>query len=109
VTTNTLTISNVTGLNGYQYRCVATGTGGSANSNAATLTVGTTTSVITLQSPEDDISTSLPNKNALKITATNKILSSGQVVYQGGQSVQLNPGFTAQSGSIFTAQIGGCN
>ncbi|WP_428665822.1 3-coathanger stack domain-containing protein [Runella sp.] len=38
--TPTLTISNVTGLNGYQYRCVATGAGGaSVTSNAATLTV----------------------------------------------------------------------
>ncbi|WP_293686499.1 Ig-like domain-containing protein, partial [Spirosoma sp. 48-14] len=39
VTTGTLTISNVAGLNGYQYRCVATNSGGSTNSTAATLTV----------------------------------------------------------------------
>ncbi|WP_460950274.1 Ig-like domain-containing protein, partial [Spirosoma daeguense] len=41
VTTTTLTISNVAGLNGYQYRCVATNGGGTDNSNAATLTVST--------------------------------------------------------------------
>ncbi len=41
VTTATLNISNVDGLNGYQYRCVATGAGGvSVTSNAATLTIG---------------------------------------------------------------------
>ena len=40
VTAATLNISNVTGLNGYQYRCVATGSGGvSIPSNAATLTI----------------------------------------------------------------------
>ncbi|MVM41097.1 hypothetical protein GO730_30950 [Spirosoma sp. HMF3257] len=39
VTTTTLTISDVTGLGGYQYRCVATGDGGTTNSTAATLTV----------------------------------------------------------------------
>ena len=40
VTTATLNISNATGLNGYQYRCVATGAGGvSIPSNAATLTI----------------------------------------------------------------------
>lgn len=38
VTSTTLQISNVTGLNGRQYRCVATGSG-STNSTAATLTV----------------------------------------------------------------------
>ncbi|MFD2571789.1 putative Ig domain-containing protein [Spirosoma soli] len=39
VTSTTLTISNVAGLTGFQYRCVATGDGISVNSNAATLTV----------------------------------------------------------------------
>jgi trimeric autotransporter adhesin len=39
VTTATLNISNPTGLGGNQYRCVATGVGGSTNSNAATLTI----------------------------------------------------------------------
>ncbi|MBD2757433.1 putative Ig domain-containing protein [Spirosoma validum] len=43
VTGTTLTISNVAGLNGYQYRCVATNAGGSDNSNSATLTVSTVT------------------------------------------------------------------
>ncbi|MGO4708985.1 hypothetical protein AB4Y90_07685, partial [Chryseobacterium sp. 2TAF14] len=40
VTTNTLTITGATGaMNGYQYRCVATNSAGSATSNSATLTV----------------------------------------------------------------------
>lgn len=41
VTTTTLNISDVTGLNTYKYRCVVTGTntGVTATSNAATLTV----------------------------------------------------------------------
>ena len=39
VTTPTLNISNVAGLNSNQYRCVATSIGGNTNSNAATLTV----------------------------------------------------------------------
>ncbi|WP_199732263.1 beta strand repeat-containing protein, partial [Flavobacterium macacae] len=42
--TATLTITGATaGMNGYTYRLVATGTGGSANSNAATLTVSNPT------------------------------------------------------------------
>ena len=40
VTTSTLTISGATAaMNGYQYRCVATNSAGSATSNSATLTV----------------------------------------------------------------------
>ncbi|MVM37046.1 hypothetical protein GO730_04175 [Spirosoma sp. HMF3257] len=38
VTSTTLTIGNVAGLNGYQYQCVATGAG-STTSTSATLTV----------------------------------------------------------------------
>ena len=41
VTTATLNISNPTGLNANQYRCVATGVSGSANSNGAMLTIVT--------------------------------------------------------------------
>lgn len=39
VTTNTLAISDSTGLNSNQYRCMATNSAGTTNSNAATLTV----------------------------------------------------------------------
>lgn len=47
VTTATLSISNVTGFNGYQYRCIVSNGGGSATSNAATLTVNTLPSITT--------------------------------------------------------------
>lgn len=39
VTTASMSISSVNGLNGYQYRCVATNSSGSGTSSAATLTV----------------------------------------------------------------------
>lgn len=41
-TSATLSISNVAGLNGRYYRCVLTNAAGSVNTNAATLTVGST-------------------------------------------------------------------
>lgn len=109
VTSTTLTINNVTGLNGYQYRCVAIGAEGNTNSNDATLSVGTPTAAITLQSPADDVTTASPTKKALTITATNKIQATGSVIYQAVQSAVFNPGFKARAGSVFTAQIGGCN
>ncbi|AYQ30946.1 choice-of-anchor D domain-containing protein [Runella sp. SP2] len=46
VTTPTLTISDVTGLNNRRYRCVATNSGGSTESNAAILTVSSPSSTI---------------------------------------------------------------
>jgi hypothetical protein len=107
VTSTTLNVSNITGLNGNQYRCVATGGGGSTNSNAATLLVNPTN--LTLTSPADDINTNAGTKQAQSISATNKLSGAANVVYRAGNAVQLNAGFEAQSGTVFTAQIGGCN
>jgi hypothetical protein len=42
------------------------------------------------------------------ISATNKIINPAKVVYKAGNSVILNQGFEATSGSTFLAQIGGC-
>jgi trimeric autotransporter adhesin len=108
VTTTTLNISNIAGLNGNQYRCVATGAGGPANSNAATLLVSSAT--LTLSSPADDISTNAGTKQATQsITATNKLTAPAVVTYRAGSAVTLSPGFEARNGVTFLAQIGGCN
>ncbi|SIO34556.1 beta strand repeat-containing protein, partial [Chryseobacterium scophthalmum] len=48
VTTSTLTVTGATGtMNGYQYRCVATNSSGSATSNSATLTVSSISATTT--------------------------------------------------------------
>ena len=108
VTTPTLNISNSTGLNANQYRCMATSTVGSTNSNAAVLLINPNT--LTLVSPADNISANAGTQQAAQtITATNKVLSAGNVVYQAGNAVQLNAGFEASTGAVFKAQIGGCN
>ncbi len=108
VTTTTLNISNVTGLNGNQYRAVATGLGGNTNSNAATLLVIPTT--LMLISPANDISTNAGTKQAGQtITATNKLTAAAVVTYRAGDSITLNPGFLADTGVIFITQMAGCN
>lgn len=108
VTTTTLNISNIAGLNGNQYRCVATGAGGPANSNAATLLVSPAT--LTLVSPADDINTNAGTKQATQsITATNKVTAPAVVTYRAGSYVTLNAGFEARNGVTFLAQTGGCN
>jgi hypothetical protein len=42
------------------------------------------------------------------ITATNKITGTANVTYEA-KTVQLNPGFRADNGTVFKAQVGGCN
>ncbi|MGR3809062.1 reprolysin-like metallopeptidase [Jiulongibacter sp. NS-SX5] len=68
---------------------------------------------LTLSSTSDDISsgtqtfqTSNSNAPGL-IEATNEI-TGGDVTYDAGMKVELNPGFLAEN-TVFRAQIGGCN
>lgn len=49
-----------------------------------------------------------PPYKARSIEANNIIQSGANITYSANKSVQLNAGFNAQSGSIFRAEIGGC-
>ncbi len=73
------------------------------------------TSVV-LQSPTDDYSsgTTLKKTNET-ILANNKITGNANVVYRSNKSITLdpgtlgNPGFKAEAGVVFKAEIAGCN
>ncbi len=54
------------------------------------------------------VSTSVVHKAATDIEGKSEILSPAKVTYQAGRYVVLNPGFEANTGSVFTAQIAGC-
>lgn len=70
-TTGTLNITGATtGMNGYQYRCVGTNASGSANSNAATLTVNTQATPSFAQIPAFCSGTTAPT---LPSTSTNSV------------------------------------
>ncbi|WP_409013552.1 3-coathanger stack domain-containing protein [Emticicia sp. BO119] len=43
------------------------------------------------------------------MTASNKLTGTANVTYRSNKSVQLNQGFKAESGTVFKAEIGGCN
>ncbi|WP_460470845.1 3-coathanger stack domain-containing protein [Emticicia fontis] len=43
------------------------------------------------------------------MNADNKIISPANVTYNAGKSIVLNPGFESATGSVFKAQIQGCN
>jgi hypothetical protein len=67
---------------------------------------------VTLTSPNDDYSSENKLKQALasngKIFGSNKISGSSRVTYQA-KSIELSPGFKADLGTIFKAEVGGCN
>ncbi|WP_460474300.1 3-coathanger stack domain-containing protein, partial [Emticicia fontis] len=46
---------------------------------------------------------------SMQISAENKITSPANVTYNAGKSIILNPGFESKEGSVFKAQIQGCN
>jgi hypothetical protein len=46
---------------------------------------------------------------SLQINAANRIISPANVTYNAGKSIILNPGFESGTGSVFKAQIQGCN
>ena len=82
------------------------------NSNPVTLVNQTNASLVNLVSPNDDYSTNTVLKTASsvngKIVATNKVMGTANVTYSA-KNIELNAGFKADSGTIFKAEIGGCN
>lgn len=70
-------------------------------------------SLVTLVSPNDDITTTggiiQANQNNGKIIATNKILNIPSIVLYQAKSIELKEGFKTESGVVFKAETGGCN
>ncbi|RFS18434.1 Ig-like domain repeat protein [Emticicia sp. C21] len=57
-----------------------------------------------------DINTGTVTEQAsVQINADNKITSPANVTYNAGKAIILNPGFESREGSVFKAQIQGCN
>lgn len=85
---------------------------GCTNSSSITISLGSNAALVNLTSPTDDYSSSNILKTASsvngKITATNKVTGTARVDYRA-KSVELNAGFRADGGTVFSAAIGGCN
>jgi GEVED domain/Pregnancy-associated plasma protein-A len=69
-------------------------------------------SSLTFASPTDDLTNKTTNRIAAaangSIRATNKIAGSSKVLYRG-KVIELNNGFSVNSGVVFKAEAGGCN
>ncbi len=64
-------------------------------------------SVLNLVSPDNDISTGFFTEVSGKITASNFITGTAKITYQAAVT-ELEPGFIADSGTVFLAETGGC-
>jgi hypothetical protein len=68
-------------------------------------------SVLVLASPADNYSsgTVLRQVSASNgvLTASNKITGAAKVTYEG-KSIELKPGFIAETGTVFRSEVGGC-
>ena len=79
-----------------------------------TISVGNNccSSLVTLVNPTDNIfsGTRTTQASAIngKIQASNHITGTAIVTYQA-KSIELNPNFKAENGTVFKAEIGGCN
>ncbi|KPM48242.1 LamG domain-containing protein [Jiulongibacter sediminis] len=76
-----------------------------------TVSVNSNATLVSLSSPTDDFSSDTVFKTASstngKIVASNKVTGTAKVTYQA-KSLELNAGFIANSGTVFSAEIGGC-
>ncbi|WP_197491719.1 MULTISPECIES: FG-GAP-like repeat-containing protein [Emticicia] len=91
-------------LNNYKYKCLITGACSAIETNAITLSVQS--SPITLGGNVSGGTTQV--YHATQVTSTQKLAATSQIEYRAGKSITLNSGFSADSQSIFIANIIGC-
>ncbi|MCP9762774.1 hypothetical protein EGI31_07380 [Lacihabitans soyangensis] len=95
----------------YSFRC-SNGPCTSTGEMSYALTIGPCLLTHTLGSPTDDVSTGVFTKIASanisgKVTATNKITGTAKSSYTA-RVIELQPGFLADTGTLFLANTGGC-
>lgn len=111
-TPNNTTASSIYTTTSGTYTATVTNGFGCSNSASSVVSVGSNAALVTLVSPGDDFSSGTILRTASstngKISATNKIIGTSKVTYNA-KSIELNAGFNANSGTVFLAEVGGCN
>lgn len=99
--------ANVIAGSQYKLRVVSTEPTIDGGSNGTMLSISS--SNITLLSPGDDYYGGSINRKAGQfINASNKVFSPSNVIYQAGNAIVLGAGFTADSQTVFKAEIKTC-
>jgi hypothetical protein len=86
----------------------------SNNSKSVTIIPNPCATTLTLLNPADNISSGNVTKTAAsgaggKITATNLVTGNGTRATYNARAIELNQGFLADQGTVFKAEVGGCN
>ncbi len=80
-----------------------------AVSKSLALTFTPCVSTMSLTAADNYTNTNVTFKTANSISATNTISGASKVNYQAANSVELLPGFSVGTGSVFVAKIQGCD
>jgi hypothetical protein len=86
----------------------------SNNSKPVTIISNPCATTLSLVNPADNISSGVVIKEAAsgvggKITATNLVSGNGTRATYTARAIELNEGFLADQGTVFRAEVGGCN
>ena len=102
--TNTLTVSAVASRNGYKFRCIVTDASGkTVTSNAATLTIGSSTELKITSQPANVTAKAGANVT-FSITATGSGLKYQWQASKDGGKTWTNSGMTGYNTAILTVQ-----
>jgi len=105
---NVLSITNLTGLDGYQYRCIVSNAMGRVITIEVQLFIDCSATCLTnieLTGIEDS---SLHVEASSHIISNQLILSNAEVTYKAGNEITMLYNFEVKSGAIFNAFIDGC-
>jgi len=106
---NTSTSLNVENLNSSTFYRAIVKSGACAEANTSGRQISVSSGAITLPSTFTLNNTTYPVKSNFTITGQNNVIGSSNVLYSSSKAIELNPGFRAENGVIFKAEIGGCN
>lgn len=80
----------------------------SSNSKSMNIVGGPCPTSITLTKPANNITSGVVKHETSGILTATNAITGGNVKYDAGRNIQLNPGFTVSNGVVFSAYIDGC-
>ncbi len=109
-TETTLRIYNaLASMNGYQYRCVVSGTSicdvTTKETSAATLNISVGAEAQTIVAASQIATGNVIYQATEYVLGINKVLQPARADYRAGNAIILNPGFEVSAGAVFTAKV----
>lgn len=106
---NETTILNIENLSSSTFYRAVVKSGACAEVNTSVRQISVSSGAITFPTGFPLTNVTYPVKSNFTITGQNSVTGSSNVLYRSNKAVELKPGFRAENGVIFKAEIGGCN